>query len=253
MNWMCQQCGCNIQIDDTQVPPYPFNVDCPRCRKSVTVAPPPKPEPVLRAEGAQARPQSGSAPANPASPASTTPAPSNPADMMQSFMQMMATMVAGNNPKTAEAILEKSFAWQRKHLLVCCAESKHRQTVQTILDSTKYDTTVPQSSSEAIDIMKDRKIDIVILDPQFDSARQGGIAILRHISSLMPKYRRRIYVVLVSPQVKTLDTYMAFLNCVNLTVNADDLEGLQAILEKSIKDYNELYRPLYEASSISPF
>src|SRR5262249_28950549 len=152
-----------------------------------------------------------------------------------------------------EAILQKGFAWQRKHVLICCADTSQRQIIEKVLDSSTYDDILAQNSSQAIETLHDVKVDIVILDPQFDAARQGGIAVLRHVSSLMPKYRRRVYVVLVSPQVKTLDTYMAFLNCVNLTVNTEDLESLPAILEKSIRDFNELYRPIYEAAGIQPF
>lgn len=246
MNSMCQNCGFDIVIDDTQVPPYAFTVECPRCRKSVTISPPAKPEPVLKSDTPAARTQMiGSPPSS---------APAQPADMMQAFMSMMAAAMAGGNssPKVTE-MLSKSFAWQRKHIMICCADQNHRVTIESVLDKNRYDTNVPQTSAQAIEFMQELKIDIVLLDPQFDAARQGGIAVLRHVSSLMPKYRRRIYVVLISPQVKTLDTYMAFLNCVNLTVNTDDLESLPIILEKSVKDYNELYKPLYEATGLSPF
>jgi hypothetical protein len=251
MNCMCPQCGFNIQIEDSQVPPYPFAVDCPRCRKSVAVTPPAKPDAILRNDSAV---RGGKQPAGAASQVAASPPPqNNPNEMMQTFMQMMATMMAGaGSPKATEAILQKGFVWHRKNMLICCADSTQRQIIENSLDKIKFETTSPQTSAQATEIMHDLKVDMVILDPQFDSARQGGISILRNISSLMPKYRRRMYVVLVSPQVKTLDTYMAFLNCVNLTVNTDDLESLPVILEKSIKDYNELYRPMYEAANLTP-
>ncbi|MEW6734229.1 MAG: hypothetical protein AB1489_23080 [Acidobacteriota bacterium] len=250
MNWMCQQCGFEFHIDDARVPSHAFSTECPRCRKNVTVTPPAKPEPTLRSDGTPSRTQAIGAPAS-----SRPPAASNPQEMMQMFMQMMAGMAGasgGSPPKITEA-LQKGFAWQRKQVVVCCAELGQREIIENALDKTRYETTIAQTSAQAIEIMHDLKIEIVLLDPQFDASRQGGIAVLRHISSLMPKYRRRIYVVLVSPQVKTLDTYMAFLNCVNLTVNSDDLESLQAILEKSIKDFNDLYRPMYEAAGLSHF
>jgi CheY-like chemotaxis protein len=241
MNQMCQHCGYDIHVDDTQVPPYAFTLECPRCRKTVTMSPPPKPEPSLKGDG-PGRTQVMGAPATPKGA---------PADIMQTFMTMMATM-AGGQPKAAE-VLAKGFAWARKHVLVCSAEASQRQVIETVIDQTRYELTQAQTSAQAIEFLHDLKIDIVLLDPQFDAARQGGIAVLRHISSLMPKYRRRVYIVLISPQVKTLDTYMAFLNCVNLTVNSDDLESLSAILEKSIKDYNDLYRPYYEAGGSAAF
>ncbi len=248
MNWQCQHCAFEFQLDDNRIPSYAFATECPRCRKNITVTPPPRPEPTLKMDGAASSTQAIGAPTRPANAA--------PQDMTQAFMQMMATMVGGAPVKGTHGgteLLSKSFAWQRKQVLICHAEPTQRDFINNILDKSAYEPTIAQSSAHALEVMHDTKMDIVLLDPQFDSARQGGIAILRHISSLMPKYRRRVYAVLISSQVKTLDTYMAFLNCVNLTVNTDDLEALPAILERSIKDYNELYRPYYEASNLSPF
>jgi CheY-like chemotaxis protein len=187
--------------------------------------------------------------------------PSNFGEMMQTFVQMMTTAIS--NASTANQANQanqgprlspgktidsaRSYAWARRQVLLCCVDPKQRQLIENALDKQRYDVTVSQTAAQAIEVMQDFKSDLVILDPQFDASRQGGIAILRHVSSLMPKYRRKIYVVLVSPQVKTLDTYMAFLNCVNLTVNTEDLDSFQAVLEKSIRDFNELYRPFQEA------
>ncbi|MBL8149311.1 MAG: hypothetical protein JNN15_05235 [Blastocatellia bacterium] len=254
MNWLCANCGFDIHIDDTQVPPYAFSVDCPRCRKNQTVTPPAKPDPTLKV---------GSPPANRTTGARSV-SPQNPQEFSQMFMQVMQMMMGGQVQKGGTEILSKKgggtdllsrgFAWQRKQVLICCADAGQRQSIETILEeSNSYEYKSPQTSAQALDFLHESKIEIVILDPQFDATRQGGIAVLRYISSLMPKYRRRIYVALVSPQVKTLDTYMAFLNCVNLTINTEDIESLPAILDKSIKDFNELYKPFYEASSISPF
>jgi hypothetical protein len=65
--------------------------------------------------------------------------------------------------------------------------------------------------------------------------------------------RRRTYVILVSPQLRTMDTYLAFANGVNLSIHPEDIGSLQAILERSIRDFNELYRPLYQAMEIESF
>lgn len=247
MNTTCPQCSFNIFIDDTQVPPYAFSIECPRCRKSVTVTPPPKAQPSLKVgDEAAARTQAIG------SPAATPPAPtpmSDPAQMLMQMLQMLGGQQASSGKEPIKGLMA---AWQKKHAIICCADQNQRAVLERVLTEANLEVKSPQSSGQAIEIMHDQKIDYVILDPQFDATRQGGIAVLRYVSSLMPKYRRRVYVVLVSPQVKTLDTYMAFLNCVNLTVNSDDIETLPAILEKSLKDFNELYRPMYEAASMTP-
>ena len=46
---------------------------------------------------------------------------------------------------------------------------------------------------------------------------------MQYVNSLTPQIRRRTYVVLISPQLRTLDTYLAFANGVNLTVHPEDV------------------------------
>ena len=91
-----------------------------------------------------------------------------------------------------------------------------------------------------------------MVDPEFDPPSQGGLAVLRAVSALPPKQRRRVFLVLVSPKVQTLDTHGAFLGSVNLTVNSADIETLPQVLQQSLRDFNELYRPLNEAAGTPP-
>ncbi len=251
MNQMCPSCGFDVHIDDSQAPPYAFTMECPRCRKSVTMSPPPKPEPTLKNDATVARTNVMGAPNAKAGMTG------NLQETMMMFMQIMtgAAGASANNPSTGllKGIDPKTgYVWTRKNMLICCADQNQRQIIEQVMGDSRYDIHAGQTAAQALEVMHDVKVDLLVLDPQFDAARQGGIAVLRHVSSLMPKYRRRVYIVLVSPQVKTLDTYMAFLNCVNLTVNTDDLESLPAILEKSLKDFNELYRPYFESGGGAP-
>ena len=57
----------------------------------------------------------------------------------------------------------------------------------------------------------------------------------------------------VNDLVATLDTYLAFANGVNLTIHPEDAGSFQAFFERSVRDFNELYRPHNHASSIAPF
>lgn len=248
MNQMCPSCGFDVHIDDSQAPPYAFTMECPRCRKTVTMSPPPKPEVMLKTDSTMAQTNVMASP----NAAKAAGAPANLQETMMMFMQMMAGAAPPAAAQKGIDPTKGSFAWARKNMLVCCADQAQRQVIEHIMGNSRYDMHIAQSSAQALEIFQDVKVDMLVLDPQFDAARQGGITVLRHVSSLMPKYRRRVYIVLVSPQVKTLDTYMAFLNCVNLTVNSDDLESLPAILEKSLKDFNELYRPYFESGGGMP-
>ncbi len=175
---------------------------------------------------------------------------------MQANNDVLAQLVAllsGGQNRNADGSPVPIANWQRRQLLLCIADPEQLNRIQEVLDQAAFCPTVAEDAAKAVELMRDSRVDVVILDPQFDGPNQGGIMILRHVSSLMPKYRRRTYLVLLSPQVKTLDTYMAFLNGVNLTINTADIATINQILERSIRDFNELYRGYNTAAGLSPF
>ncbi len=57
---------------------------------------------------------------------------------------------------------------------------------------------------------------------------------------------------LVSADVRTLDTPAAFVRSVNLTISSADIERLPHVLERSLRDFNELYQPLNQALGTPP-
>jgi hypothetical protein len=75
--------------------------------------------------------------------------------------------------------------------------------------------------------------------------------VVREINVLRPPQRRRLFFVLVSPSLRTMDAHAAFLNNVNAVVNVSDIESLPRILEVSFREYNELYRELNQALNLS--
>jgi hypothetical protein len=90
-----------------------------------------------------------------------------------------------------------------------------------------------------------------VLDPQFDPAEQGSAFVIREINVLRPPQRRRIFFVLISPSMRTMDAHAAFLSNVNLVVNVADIDELHRIMEVALKEYNELYREFNAAFSLT--
>ena len=74
---------------------------------------------------------------------------------------------------------------------------------------------------------------------------------IREINVLRPAQRRRLFFVLLSPSLRTLDAHAAFLNNVNAIVNITDIEELPRIMEVALREYNELYREFYSAFSLT--
>jgi len=230
----CPQCAMSLSFDDDRLPTEPFNVLCPRCRQSVTIMPPPKEEPRLPGSTASLK-----------APIDATPAQTDP---LRALAEMLTTLI--KQPQTPAAPDQK---WQRRRVLLCLEEAAMREKLRAALDPTHYEVFSADFAPEAIEILHESRAEVIVLSPGFDADHQGGAAMIQYVNSLTPQIRRRTYVALVSQQLRTLDTYLAFANGVNLTVHPEDVPSFQAVFERSVRDFNELYRPLNHALATSPF
>ena len=230
MNVTCTQCQMKIGIEDSKLPSSPFSIKCPRCRETITVTPPQREEPKLESRG---RPQV-------------------PSDMKgnQDAMALLSELFSSIASRGGG---ELPGAWARRGVLLCHNDETVRTKMKTALDEARFDLHIVDSAVDALQQLRETKDDIIVLDPQFDQAKQGGVGMLQHVNGLTPNYRRRMYLVLVSPQLKTLDTYLAFVNGANLTVNSEDIGQFQQILERSMRDFNEIYHPFNQAAGLAAF
>ncbi len=230
----CPQCAMSLSFDDDRLPTEPFNVLCPRCRQSVTIMPPPKEEPKL--------------------PGTTGMLDTSVAEPVgqNDTLRALADLLMGSL-KQSQAKAVDVDKWQRRGVLLCMDDAAGRERLRAALDPARYEIFSADIAPEAIEILHDSRADVIVLSPTFDTEHQGGASMMQYINSLTPQVRRRIYVVLVSPQLRTIDTYLAFANGVNLTVHPEDLGSFQSIFERSVRDFNELYRPFNQATTVPPF
>jgi hypothetical protein len=90
--------------------------------------------------------------------------------------------------------------------------------------------------------MREERMDVVIIDLDFDPVEQGAVFVTREVHNLHPAERRRLFLVQLSASARTLDMHAAFVNNVNLVVNTADIENMSRALERAIRDFNDLYR-----------
>ncbi|HET9533404.1 MAG TPA: hypothetical protein VFQ92_23835 [Blastocatellia bacterium] len=230
----CPQCAMSLSFDDERLPTEPFNVLCPRCRQSVTIMPPPKEEPRLPGSTASLKPTVSAAPA--------------PDDPLRALADMLSQLV-----KQSQSPVVQTQKWQRRRVLLCLEDATQRERLRSALDPIYYEVFSADFAPEAIEILHESRAEVIVLSPGFDGEHQGGAAMMQYVNSLTPQVRRRTYVVLMSPQLRTLDTYLAFANGVNLTVHPEDISSFQVVFERSVRDFNELYRPLNQALATNPF
>jgi DNA-binding response OmpR family regulator len=140
--------------------------------------------------------------------------------------------------------------WDKRKALVCTSEP-YRETVARKLSDSDFHVFVAEDTRQAVETMRANKMDLVLLEPQFDPAEQGSAFVIREINVLRPPQRRRLFFVLLSPSSRTMDAHAAFLSNVNAVVNTADVEELPRIMEVALREFNELYRDFYSASGLT--
>jgi len=250
----CAHCTCRFRIDDAKIPSGSFTVNCPKCQTVIT------------GNGAQAQDQSALGLGNSPSTTGRRLGKSFPAPLFRLSSdgtdEHRSGVSLGQNDLAAalmgllksEKATHKSPvrpAWDRRRVLVC-AEEKHRELIARGLAQKNYDVFVANDTEQAIERMRESQVDVVILDSDFDAGEKGAAFVTREVHVLRPADRRRLFFVSLSSSKRTLDGHTAFLSSGNLVVNFTELADLPELLDRSLREFNELYKDFNAALSLAP-
>jgi len=256
----CPNCSTRMQLDDAKVPVRTFTVRCPKCQHIINAQP-------------AAAPDEGSAVAAggdlPATTRAQRDANSAPATDITLTPEEAAGGEAAGEPSVAEAArllvellgrgagaagppegrddgARRRPAWDKRRALVCVS-TPHRQEIAGDLAREGYEVSVADGTAQAIELMRGDKLDVLVLDNDFDIAEQGAAFLTREINARRPSERRRLVVVHLSQSGRTEDAHAAFLANANLIVNTGEVSGLARALERTVRDLNELYKDFNRA------
>ena len=238
---VCQKCDSRLQVDEAKVPSRPFVIRCPKCNSSVNSD---LPSATLE--------QTVSASPSTYDPSFEQPNPAPLFELQEQAQEpppvvsadRLAELLAGliNQPAmTGRNLPYDRPAWDPRKALVCVPE-EHRETVARGLAANGYKVFVAEDARQAVDRMRENLLDIVLLDPRFDPVEQGPVFITREVNILRPAQRRRLFFVLLSPSLRTMDAHTAFLNNVNAIINVSEIAELPSLIERRVREYNELYK-----------
>jgi len=260
---ICPKCEARLQLDEAKAPSRPFTVRCPKCQTSVNAQPAtadeqgtsealssPETDPVLSRSPFE-RPATaplfttGKDESNSASDGSAaTPGLNDIAKLLADALRHSGGTPGANRGRTRPA-------WDRRKVLVC-ASPAYRESIARSLAEQEYEVFVADNMVQGLGRMREERMDVVILDANFDPLEQGVAFITREVRLLRPSERRRMFLVYLTSGVRTMDLHAAFLHNVNLVVNPSDVEQLPEALESSLRHYNELYRDFVRALDVSP-
>lgn len=249
---VCPKCATRLQVDEEKMPARPFNVRCPKCNSTVNsgVASPASEHSALAVGGSPStdHPRFEPNTARAYEPAAKINHTTDASATEESVRMLMDLLSRGTNQAPEKPGARP--AWDQRKALICTAE-QYRETIAQRLTQSGYQVFVAEDTRQAIETMRSNKMDVVLLESQFDAAEQGLAFVTREINVLRPPQRRRIFFVLLSTSLRTMDAHAAFLSNVNLVVNVADVDELHRIMEVSLREYNELYRDFNAAFSLT--
>ena len=175
--------------------------------------------------------------------------PVNGAATNDDAVRMIVDLLAKGNSRQGDNPMARP-SWDKRKALLCTSEP-YRDVVARKLSDTGFQVFLAEDTRQAVETMRANKMDVVLLEPQFDVAEQGSLFVIREINVLRPPQRRRLFFVLLSPSLRTMDAHAAFLSNCNAVVNIADVEELPRIMEVALREYNELYRDFYSASGLT--
>jgi len=251
----CPNCTTRLQLDASKVPSRPFSVRCPKCQQLINAQP--KTEPAQRdalaAVGdvpASARPQPEAAGATAAPLISEVPAPPDAQDdVLRLLASLLRREAAGDVAAPGVGGLAR-HAGRRRRALVCAGSAFGGDAVRALRQA-GYEVMAAADSPQAVELMREDQLDVLVLDPEFDIRTQGALQIGRELATMRTAERRRLVFVLLTNSGRTGDAHAAFLAGANLVLSMKEVAELPRALEKNIRDLNDLYRDFNRALGLA--
>jgi hypothetical protein len=133
-----------------------------------------------------------------------------------------------------------------RRVLLCLGQ--RRDAIAKIMVDAGFKVYLAQTPAQANERLREGKTEILIFSPDF-AAEFGGAAILQQkVNTMVSSERRRLFLVSVEDGGVTMSAHDAFLRNLNLIVNSNDINQLPLILNRALRDFNEIYRFYNEAA-----
>ena len=240
---VCPNCSSRLQPNGDKPLVHPFTVRCPKCNSSVSSE---LPSPASAQSGLSL----GTSPATEHRRyAETEPAPlfqeggkqTNSQNSIEELGRLLGSLIGQGGASAANPENVTRPSWNPRKILICTSV-EHRQNLASQLTQNGYQVFLAQDTRQAVERMRENRLDVVLLDQDFDPTEQGAAFVTREVTVLRPAQRRRLFFVLLSPVLRTMEAHAAFLNNVNAIVNLKDIDEVPRVLEHALRDYNELYK-----------
>ncbi len=248
----CSNCYSRVQIDEVGAATVGVPAQrCPKCNLPLSSTESDAQRGALAVGGSPSTNSKRFASLKPAPMYESPLAPGNEQQAQSATMelvQVLSEVLSLGRTKGSDHKGERSKGNPRR-VLICSIEGRREEIAQR-LNEDGYQVFVAADTRQAMESMREQPLDAVVLDPDFDETDHGAAFVTREFNILRPPQRRRLFFCLLSPSQRTLDAHAAFLANANLIVNSNDLDELPLILDRAIRDYNDLYADFFRSMKV---
>jgi len=235
----CDNCSVSLQLDESKIPGGNFTVRCPRCQNLIRVAPNAK-----NASPVEQLKENAPAPAVEQNRQEFA-AKENEVQINSALRSLLAAL------QTENKILDGGDEAGEKPRRVLLCLGQNRDAIAKTLVDAGFKVYLAETPAQANERLREGKTEILIFSPDF-AADFGGAAMLQQKVNTMPAIeRRRLFLVSVEEGGITMSAHDAFLRNLNLIVNSNDVGQFPLILNRSLRDFNEIYRHFNEAMGMA--
>lgn len=228
----CDNCSVSLQLDEAKMPNGNFTVRCPRCQNLVRVQ---------RSANGKSPSTVDQLKASKAAPAVPGSAPDFKAKESEFELNkaMKSLLSALQKDNVTKSVGDDDIDKKPRRVLLCLGDRK--EEVSRVLVDEGYKVYAAQTPAQANERMRDGKTEILIFSPDFASEFGGAAILQQKVNAMYSSERRRLFLILVEENGATLNAHEAFLRNLNLIVNENDIEQMPLIMERALRDFNDLY------------
>lgn len=231
----CDSCSVSLQLDEEKIPTNHFTVRCPRCENLIRVQ-----------KGGTVQQLVASSPA-PAVDSGTGGFTQKESEFQ--INSALKSLILALKSEGGAIDASDSGDERPRRALLCIGD--RREEIANILVGAGYRVYIADTPAQANERLRDGKTEVLILSADFATELGGASVIQRKVGAMSSADRRRLYFVSLETEGATLSAHDAFTKNVNLIVNYSDVQQLPLVLNRAMRDYNELYAQFNAASSLA--
>lgn len=243
MQLECQNCHQLLNLPDSKVPVgRPFSFNCPYCKGKNTTIVPADPAPPMESESDYAPP--------PADEGQPFAAPPGPEETPQASAERKPAPVKrpgpsdggeyGYDDSTLQSLIMGGID-DRPKALVVYDDEEVAEMLAAKLEDVGYSPSVAVNLRDAAKQLKFANFGILLVQEDYYGANLHSNHLLKTVQNIDSQSRRNMLVILISPNMTTLDDLLAFSLSFDAVINSADLGGVDRLLLSIIARAKKFY------------